>query len=414
MRANAFSITPMFFSTRRVCARRPPFIRLAETPAGLGEAYAVTARHPNFVVYQALTSDVKKDWGLAHWSEFAQLMNDRHADYGQIFLAAPNEAATLEPVVAELRAKGVNAEFVVCSLEGALSILHAAKLFVTGDTSIKHMACSTRVPMIELSIGSSDYHRTGAYKSGAVIIQGKEACAPCSHSKACHRGEHFCAKNISAAAVALIASQVLSGLGHQISVIAEEFQDEISVLRTEIRSGAAWTAYSVTEKLSEDGLARWLDRSGRKLYLRNCVGEVDWVEDVLRETENLSRLMQKAYPSTDKVQWRGLLTDLENQVAGVESRLMGFQTGLESLRGTYENPVHLKEFVQRLISFREHFKRSTLLQPQRESLDSLIEDDRSPAFTRYRRIINTMSEIRGRVQIELKLIRTLQNQMEIS
>jgi ADP-heptose:LPS heptosyltransferase len=391
-----------------------PFIQLAESADGRKEAEQIVDRDQTFVAFQCLTSDTKKDWGLQNWQAMAQTFSSFQPQTLQIYLASPNEEKTLKPFVAELVERGVLARLAVCSLPGALSLLHRAQAFVTGDTSIKHLACATSVPIVELSLGPSDYHRTGAYKRGAWILQSRETCAPCSHSKACHREAHFCSSRISPDCVASVLRQISSGLTHQIRLVAEEFKDDVEILQTDIRASGLWNAYSLAEDFSEDGVAKWLDRSGRKLYLEGRAQRLDWLGDFAEESERLSNLLRKIYPSATDFDWQALLGQIESHILGIEARVIGFQKNLKTLNRDYQDPKKMQLFVKSLISFRGRLKGSPFLRLQNESLDSVIEDENVNPFLRFRRIVDAINEIDGRLRIELKLIRTLQGQMEIS
>jgi hypothetical protein len=114
------------------------------------------------------------------------------------------------------------------------------------------------------------------------------------------------------------------------------------------------------------------------------------------------------------MEWSHVLDTLESQGQSIETRMMGFQTGLKSLYGSFESPERLRDFVRGLISFREKLKTQALLHSTRTALDSLIEDDITPPFVRFRKIVDAVHEIRTRTEIELKVIRTLRDRMEES
>ncbi len=72
----------------------------------------------------------------------------------------------------------------------------------------------------------------------------------------------------------------------------------------------------------------------------------------------------------------------------------------------------MREYVKGLIGFREKMRTSALLGSFRSALDQVIEDDISPPFTRFRRIVDAISEIDRRTTIHLRLIRSLENHMD--
>jgi ADP-heptose:LPS heptosyltransferase len=387
---------------------------LVETVAGRKEADAFVAEvgAKEVVCVQALTSDVKKDWGFERFA--AALEQFRRSNTGSpvtfAILGAPFERDRLQPLMSLLKDRGVRAELAILTFEGAFSLLRKAKLLLTGDTSVKHLACAARTPVVEISLGSSDVYRTGAYQHGSVIIQSREACAPCPHSKACHRESHACASKISPEVVAMVASEVYGARTFQLKAIAEEFENEIEILRVDTRSTGTWSAYSVVEAFSEKTIGRWLDLACRRLWLENPTGEAS--DNMGTETLRLTRLMRAIHPEVSEIEWRHLFADFERQALGVDGRVNGFKVGLSYLRGCYEDPKKMTEYVRGLISFRERIRHSPLLRSFKSALDQVIEDDISPAFTRFRRISDLVTEIERRTDIHLRLIRGLAQSSE--
>lgn len=385
-----------------------------ETVVGRAEAARLRKDRSDLVFIQALSSDSKKDWGLGRWKNFVEELSKFHKEATFMFLAAPNEAVQLSPIADELVAKGVKAEVAVCSLEGALSLLQEGRLLISADTAIKHIAAATQIPIVELCLGSSDPYRTGAYRDNVFIVKSKESCSPCVHSRPCHREQHFCAINTTTEALVSIASSVYSKNTHLIKVVAEEFSDQIEVLRTELKQCGFWTATSVTENLSESAISRWVERCALKLYLNSpAIQTTDRTEEFVTEIENLSRALKLAFPDISLTEWSHLFDEIERRINSIETRLSGFQYSLRGLASNYESPVLMKHFIEDLRSFRDRIRPSGYFRAKGEALDWVIEDERSTPFVRYRRISNSLNEMHGRTQIEMKLVRFLKNQMEI-
>lgn len=380
---------------------------LLETEKGRQEAKKCleVIGQANLVVIQALTSDVKKNWGLPAWARSLSHLANIHQDANFVLLGAPSERAELTKLQALLTEKNCRSHVAILSLDAAYSVLKVARLLITGDTSIKHLACQALTPVVEVSLGSSDGFRTGAYADGSIIIQSRETCAPCIHSRPCHRDRHACAERIPAEAVALVASEVYEGRTFQLKTIAEEFKNEIEILKVENSEGSFWTAASVRERFSEETVARWLDLACKKIWLTT--------EDRRgTEIESLSRFFRKLHPETSDFEWRFLLGDLEKQVAGISSRINGYRVGIEHLKGAFEDAKRMHEFVTGLIHLRERMKRSFLMRSFASSLDQIIEDQVSPPFLRLRRIVDAINEIDGRTTLHLGLLRGLVGEME--
>ncbi len=388
-------------------------LALKETVSGRAEASRLRANRDDIVFIQALSSDPKKDWGVERWKTFVTEFAQFHKEATFMFLAAPNEADQLRAIVSEINASGISAEIAVCSLEGALSLLQEGRLLMTADTAIKHIASATQIPMVELCLGSSDPYRTGAYRDNVYIVRSKESCSPCVHSKGCHREKQFCAINTGTQALVSIASCVYSGNTHLVKVVADEFSDEIEVLRTELKQSGFWTASPVTENLSESAISRWVERCALKLYLNSPVNQTDRSDEFLNEIENLSRALKQTFPDITQTEWNHIFDDVERRINSIETRLTGFQYSLRGLASNYESPLLMKHFIEDLRNFRDRLRPSGYLRAKGEALDWVIEDERSTAFVRYRRISNSLNEMHGRTQIEMKLVRFLKNQMEI-
>ncbi len=388
-------------------------LALKETVSGRAEASRLRANREDIVFIQALSSDPKKDWGVERWKKFVSEFAQFHKEATFMFLAAPNEAAQLASIVNELAASGIRAEIAVCSLEGALSLLQEGRLLITADTAIKHIASATQIPMVELCLGSSDPYRTGAYRDNVYIVRSKESCSPCVHSRGCHREKQFCAINTGTQALVSIASCVYSGNTHLIKVVADEFSDQIEVLRTDLKQCGFWTASPVTENLSESAISRWLERCALKLYLNSPANQTDRSDEFLNEIENLSRTLKQTFPEISQAEWNHIFDDVERRINSIETRLTGFQYSLRGLASNYESPLLMKHFIEDLRNFRDRLRPSGYLRAKGEALDWVIEDERSTAFVRYRRISNSLNEMHGRTQIEMKLVRFLKNQMEI-
>jgi ADP-heptose:LPS heptosyltransferase len=356
------------------------------------------------VAVQVLTSDPKKDWSLQKFASAIESFCRLNPSAVIGILGAPFERERILPFVETLKSKGIKAEAAILGFEGAYSFLKRSRLLITGDTSIKHLAAAAKTPIVEISLGSSDVYRTGSYLHGSVIIQSREACAPCVHSKACHRATHACSDRIPADVVAMVANEALGKRTHQLKTIAEEFKSEVEILRVESRTPGFWSAYSVLEPFSEESVARWLDLACRKI----------WLGSANRGTEirRLSEFLRKIHPTTSAIEWRHLLADFERQGQLVDGKINGFKVGIEYLKGTYEDPRRLGVFVRTLIQFRERIRHSALLKSFKSSMDQIIEDDISPPFVRFRRIVDAIGEMEKRTQIHLSLIRGLAAEME--
>ena len=408
---------------------------LAETPAGQKEAEAflrgvtlpaVSAAGqtsepvgPKILVVQPLTSDEKKDWGLSRYLEALSLFA-RTNDSMIVILGAPFEKEKLTPFVESLVERGLKARLAILSLEGAYSLLKRSDLLLTGDTSIKHLACAAETPVIEISIGSADYRRTGAYQHGSVIIQSKESCAPCVVTKLCHRSAHACAKSIPVEAVAMTLSEIFANRAFQLRQVAEEYSQEIGIFRVESSTAGFWTACPVVEQFSDQSVGHWLDLSCRKIWLQSADrGDVSLKVKgtqalIANEVRHLAGFLRANYPTTSVLDWRHLLDSFESQSQFIEGSMAGLKATLRTLNGCFEDPQKSREFVRGLIAVRERIRHIPSLASFKSALDSVIEDEMSAPLIRFRRVINVVVEIDQRAHIALCIIRGLSAEFERS
>lgn len=382
---------------------------LQETEAGMREANALIGDAKNVVCVQALTSDVKKDYPLSAFASALASFAVRQPEATILILAAPFEQLKLQPLVEALVSEGHRAKLAVSSFEGAYSLVKRAKLTITLDTSIKHLTAAAGGRILELCLGSSDPYRTGADRSGTVIVKSREACAPCTHSKACHRASQFCATRIPPDAVALLASEIYSGRSFQLQTIAQEYSSDIDVLCVERNTTGFWCAPSITEPLSETAIGRWIDLSCKKIWIQ---GPHSLNHELGTEILKLATFLKSLHPKVSAFEWRHLLEDFERRSMEIEGRINGFKAGIKYLHGTYEDPMKMNDFVRGLIAFREKTRVSPLFATFRAALDQVIDDDISPAFTRFRHINDVVNEIESRTKIHLRIVRSLRTQLD--
>ncbi|WP_374001254.1 glycosyltransferase family 9 protein [Bdellovibrio bacteriovorus] len=142
------------------------------------------------ILFQCLTSNEKKNWGLEHFAQLKRTIEVSLVDYKVQILGASFEKETLLQAFAEK-------DLLICDLNEARRHLQESALLVTGDTSIKHLAAQLGTPIVELVLGSSDATKTGAFVQGARILTTQVPCAPCGYSSACSQPSHLCAQDIS-------------------------------------------------------------------------------------------------------------------------------------------------------------------------------------------------------------------------
>ncbi|RME15459.1 MAG: hypothetical protein D6797_06535, partial [Bdellovibrio sp.] len=166
-----------------------------ETASGKKETSSLSLRSDEkLIVIQPFTSDKKKNYHESLWLEVINKLIQQKERV--ILLGAPFEKEALLKLAHHFGSDLVRP--FVCSMEGAYSLLkNHTRILITGDTSIKHLACGTSCKLIEISLGSSQFYLTGAYKEGSIILQTKASCAPCLHRQNCIKGEPDCSFSVT-------------------------------------------------------------------------------------------------------------------------------------------------------------------------------------------------------------------------
>ncbi|MBX2988612.1 MAG: glycosyltransferase family 9 protein [Bdellovibrionaceae bacterium] len=146
------------------------------------------ARGP-LVLLQPLTSDLKKEWGLANWR---RLLDEARQEFPELdfrVLCAPFEADRLGQFFDR-------EELEIADWTQLQMLLRQSALMISGDTSVKHLAALSGVPVLEIALGSSDAVKTGAFMQNAWIVQSRVDCAPCPPSSPCRRLSHLCGETL--------------------------------------------------------------------------------------------------------------------------------------------------------------------------------------------------------------------------
>ena len=188
------------------------------------------------VACQPFTSSVDKDWGVDQWVEALNTLKHARPDLSFALLGAPDEAARVARVVA--RVPGAVAA--ITTFAGALEVIDRAAVFLTGDTSVKHLAAASDTPVIELCLGPSEYRRTGAYRAKSVILTAAPDGA------------------IEVPLVVAITGRVLDGRINDLADVA--LAARARVLRPKRLAGEFWVAVDAAAPVSRAAVESWLDR----------------------------------------------------------------------------------------------------------------------------------------------------------
>lgn len=141
------------------------------------------------VLFQVSTSDSKKNYDLDKWKRIIDKLTKIYPDF--IFkIICSHEEFLAYKTFFNL------SQIEVGNFLNAYELLKQARLLVTLDTAIKHLASWTATPTLELSIGSSHPFKTAAFQAGNYIISAEMNCRPCQHSLVCPHHRNLCQDSI--------------------------------------------------------------------------------------------------------------------------------------------------------------------------------------------------------------------------
>lgn len=352
-----------------------------------------------FILAQVTTSDEKKTYPISLWKKAFSIFHRANKDYSIGVLTSPTEFEPLKQSFSDQTFVHV----VPCSLSEALSLMDQSELIVTGDTSIKHLACGSQVPVIELSLGSSDPRKTGIYKPGSLILQSRVSCSPCAHASPCSQKVHECALSIEPEAIAVAMSMKLNKNINPTSAL-QLFSHEASWFETLMSPTGFWMMRTLGEE-NRLGLYRLIEKSTWKFLLQ-------------RELSNpLARFGSESLQIHRTLKEHFSLRDLSEDLDFLESEVRTVDQNIGQLLKTMEYWLEKPLDDARRLHYVETFrdiceKTSSLGFAMNGSLGQAGEANTNIAsIERIRRLQIQLDDVFKRTQIKLKLIRSLKNQV---
>ena len=145
-----------------------------------------------------------KRWPATHWDQLAALL--RAAGMAPVLLGGPGDRS----LGAELAGTAVSAvgEF---SLQETGALLARARVLVSNDTGVMHMATGVGTPVVALFGPTVAAFGFFPYNARATVLQRDLDCRPCSAmgSARCPMGHHRCLVDISPADVMTAVAPVI-------------------------------------------------------------------------------------------------------------------------------------------------------------------------------------------------------------
>ncbi len=291
---------------------------LRETRHGYAEVMALNLPPSNQrIVLQCLTSDVKKNWSEENWVSLVQRLRKLRPHAQFVALGSPHEAPAIAKTIERAAGCGVVLYPAIVSLEGAHSLLLRTQLLLTGDTGIKHLALASNVKIVELSLGSSDLYRTGAYAPDSLILRAQTECGPCPHSSPCSQVEHTCGSQLKPEVVAEATHLHLQDDWTALSELARQ-NTPMQLFRTRVLKSGFWWPLNLAGVQRQQTVRQLINQVGWKLQLG--FNEVSPLLAMGSESLSLRREFDSILPQESGAELQQELRLLESEEELVETR----------------------------------------------------------------------------------------------
>ena len=148
-----------------------------------------------------------KRWPIAHWAALTERL--RAAGYRAVVVGGPEDRGLAQQLVAGGAAASAAGEF---SLQETGVLLQCARVVVSGDTGIMHMATGVGTPVVALFGPTVAQFGFFPYVAPSVVLERKLDCRPCSATgtAACPLGHHRCLADITPADVAAAVDRLVA------------------------------------------------------------------------------------------------------------------------------------------------------------------------------------------------------------
>jgi heptosyltransferase II len=139
-----------------------------------------------------------KRWPVAQWAALTERLGS--AGYGVVVVGGPEDRGLAQQLVAGGRAASGAGEF---SLQETGALLQRARVVVSGDTGVMHMATGVGTPVVALFGPTVRQFGFFPYAARAVVLERALGCRPCSATgtATCPLGHHRCLADIAPADV---------------------------------------------------------------------------------------------------------------------------------------------------------------------------------------------------------------------
>jgi heptosyltransferase-2 len=151
-----------------------------------------------------------KRWPVAHWSALAERLGT--AGYRPIVVGGPEDRGLAQQLVAEGGGNSVASAAGEFSLQETGALLARARVVVSGDTGVMHMATGVGTPVVALFGPTVAQFGFFPYRAPAAVLERGLDCRPCSATgtAACPLGHHRCLTDITPEEVAATVERLVA------------------------------------------------------------------------------------------------------------------------------------------------------------------------------------------------------------
>lgn len=150
-----------------------------------------------------------KRWPIAHWSALAERL--RADGYRPLVVGGPDDRGLAQQLEAEGTGAAVSAAG-ECSLQETGALLERARVVVSGDTGVMHMATGVGTPVVALFGPTVEQFGFFPYRARSIVLERGLDCRPCSTTgtATCPLGHHRCLADITPAEVAAAIERLVA------------------------------------------------------------------------------------------------------------------------------------------------------------------------------------------------------------
>lgn len=350
-----------------------------ESPAPLVQKVASSA---NRVCFQVLTSDLKKNWPFPSFQHLIQLLSKKYPQYQMTVLGAPDEKEKIQSFFTA----GNKIEILFPRWNELPYLFQQTRLLVTGDTSVQHLAVQYSVPILSLFLGSANPQKTGPYQEGAIVLQSRTPCAPCSHAFPCFQQSQLCAQDLKPEEVLRACEYVLDGKV-PMDMRSHLFQVQRGIFKQ----------FSLRQILAEDFMQNF-EQTVWQIYLdggfKEIVGpygssarffqgcDLNWVQKKVEQNHSDKMLIEE-----------------------IEQRVLRAASNISYDESVFQFAVRDCSEILKNYLIGRSFSKDYFL-----SLEFAFSEQAAALFPLLRKIKSAIQEARNLLNVESKLIQTIQNE----